>query len=145
MQDIDELVDIRIEMRNERESPEGINQALFRKNTYTYYRSHMADGSFVSWVAVEDGKIVSVSGMCFYKVPTTYSNMSGLVAYVMSVYTKPEYRRRGTAQALFDYLLAEAKSRGCAEITLNASSMGRPLYEKFGFTANSQAMKLHLQ
>lgn len=144
LQDIDELVAVRIEMRNECESPEGIDQTQFRENTYTYYRRHMANDNYVSWVAVENGRIISVSGICFYEVPPTYANLSGLVAYVMSVYTKPEYRRRGISQALFAELLKEAKQKGCTEITLGASDMGRPMYEKFGFTSAKDAMKLRL-
>lgn len=144
LQDINALVELRIEMRNERESPEGVDLVLFRENTRAYYHNRMADGSYVSWVAAKNGRIVAMSGMYFYEVPPTYSNINGMVAYVMSVYTKPEYRRQGIAQALFEHLLAQAKSKGCTEISLNASSMGRPMYEKYGFAIDNQAMKLHL-
>ncbi|SDO04281.1 GNAT family N-acetyltransferase [Acetanaerobacterium elongatum] len=144
LQDIDELVDIRIAMRNERENVKEIDIVQFRENTRAYFQTGMTDNSYISWVAVENSNIVSISGMCFYRIPPTYANITGLVAYVMSVYTKPEFRRRGIAQALFEHLLAEAENRGCTVITLNASPMGRSLYEKYGFTANNQAKKLHL-
>lgn len=30
-----------------------------------YYRRHMADGTFVSWLAADNGKIIGTSGMSF--------------------------------------------------------------------------------
>lgn len=51
----------------------------------------------------------------------------------MNMYTKPNYRNRGIATKLLQYLVAEAELRNCKKLTLNASQMGRPLYEKYGF------------
>jgi hypothetical protein len=30
-------------------------------------------------------------------------------------------------------MIDEAKAKGCTKVLLNATKMGRPLYEKFGF------------
>ena len=52
----------------------------------------------------------------------------------MNMYTVPEHRGKEIASKLLEYLMEEARDRGCTKVTLNASKMGRPLYEKRGFT-----------
>ena len=45
-----------------------------------------------------------------------------------------KYRKSGMASKLFELIVQEAESLGCTEVFLNATEMGRPIYEKFGFT-----------
>ena len=63
---------------------------------------------------------------------------TGKVTYISNMFTYPEYRKHGIATKLFALTVEEAKKQGCIKILLNATDMGRPLYEKFGFkdTAN---------
>lgn len=133
LEDLDKLIEIRIEMRNQRDDLINIDSEQFYVNTYEYYKRHISDESFILWIALDDDKIIATSGICFYSVPPTYSNMTGLVAYVMNMYTKPEYRLRGIAANLLEHLLEDAKLRKCEKVTLNTSKMGRHLYEKYGF------------
>lgn len=51
----------------------------------------------------------------------------------MNMYTRPEYRRQGIARRMLDILIKDAKARGVSFITLEATPMSRPLYEKAGF------------
>lgn len=132
--DLDELVEIRIEMRNDREPKIDQNRyEQFVANTYEYFRRHLDDGSYISWIAKDNDKIVATSGLSFYSVPPTYDNISGNVAYLINMYTHKEYRKRGIATKLLDHLVAESASKECMKITMNASDMGMPLYEKYGF------------
>lgn len=132
--DIEELIDFRIRMRNEREdSIDGVELDKFKENSYKYFQEHISDNSFISWVVEENGKIEAVSGISFYFVPPTYSNTSGEVAYIMNMYTNPCYRRKGIATKLLDLLVKEAEERKLTKVILNASDMGRHLYEKYGF------------
>ncbi|QKW18789.1 GNAT family N-acetyltransferase [Kitasatospora sp. NA04385] len=66
----------------------------------------------------------------------------GLYAHIHTVYTAPDFRRRGCArtavQALLDFLTAQ----GCGLITLNATDDGAPLYRALGFMPNGRAMRL---
>ena len=43
--------------------------------------------------------------------------------------TKPLYRRKGIAYKTLDMLVTEAKRKGITAISLEATDMGRPLYE----------------
>ena len=60
----------------------------------------------------------------------------------MNMYTRPEYRRQGIARRMLDILISDAKSRGIRFITLEATQMGKPLYEKAGFVPLKNEMIL---
>jgi GNAT superfamily N-acetyltransferase len=109
-----------------------------------FFRAAMPKDRFIAWIAEEDGKVIGTSGLCFYTLAPSHNNMSGGVAYIQNMYTLPEYRGRGIAKVLFDKVLTEAKERGYKKISLHATEMGRPIYEKFGFTGVNNEMALNL-
>ena len=59
----------------------------------------------------------------------TYNNPSGTKAYIMNMYTKPEYRRKGIAYKTLDMLIKDIKSKGISAISLESTEMGRPKLE----------------
>jgi len=109
-----------------------------------YFATALADDSFVAWLALDGEKLVATSGLTFSLVPPNYSNQSGKVAYIMNMYTLPDYRRQGIAAELLKRTIEEAKSRGYSKITLHATDMGRPLYKKFGFSDSDGDMVLRV-
>lgn len=44
-----------------------------------YYQKHLADGTFVSWLAVDGENIIGTSGMSFVEKPPYYSNPTGKI------------------------------------------------------------------
>lgn len=60
----------------------------------------------------------------------------------MNMYTNPGYRRLGVAMKTLELLVADAKEKGIKAISLEATDMGRPLYEKFGFVKMNGEMGL---
>lgn len=77
-----------------------------------------------------------------FQVMPTYHNPSGKKAYIMNMYTVPEYRRRGIAIKTLDMLIKDTKNKGITSISLEATDMGRPLYEKYGFIKMNDEMEL---
>lgn len=61
----------------------------------------------------------------------------------MNMYVAPEYRRRGIASRLLDLLIADSRERGIDFITLEATHMGRKLYDHYGFCQMSDEMQYH--
>lgn len=55
------------------------------------------------------------------------------LAWIGMVLTHPDHRGRGYARALMEHSIAFLRSRGIACIKLDATDMGKPLYEKLGF------------
>lgn len=106
-----------------------------------YYSRHMADGTFVSWLAFDGDKIVGTSGMSFVEKPPYFGCPSGRIGLLSSMYTNPDYRRKGIARELLDRVVKEAKEYGCGTIQITASDMGMKLYTAYGFTHNSNFMQ----
>ena len=109
-----------------------------------YYRRHLADGTFVSWLAVDGEKIVGTSGMSFVEKPPYFSCPTGRIGLLSSMYTDPGYRRRGIAKELLRLVTEEARNYGCGAVQITASDMGTLLYADFGFVKNSNFMQYKL-
>ena len=62
----------------------------------------------------------------------------------MNICTRPEYRRKGIAFHTLDLLVQDAREKGVAFISLEATESGRPLYEKYGFSDMKDEMELIL-
>ena len=84
-------------------------------------------------------------GVSFYQVMPTYHNPTGQKAYIMNLYTDPNYRRHGIATHTLRLLIDEAYERGVSHISLDSTEMGRPLYEKYGFVPMPNEMQLPCQ
>lgn len=108
----------------------------------TYYQNALKDDTHVAYLVCDDEKVVGAGGVSFFGVMPTFHNPTGQKAYIMNMYTNPEYRRQGIAYRTLDLLVKEAKSRGISAISLEATDMGRPLYEKYGFVKMNDEMEL---
>ena len=130
----DLLAGVRVDFLVEANNITGENEkAIMLKNNTQFLSRSLADGSFVSWIAIEFDKIVATSGVSFYTLPPNKSSPDGRVAYISNMFTYPKYRNRGIASKLFALTVEEAKQHGCIKILLNATEMGRPIYKEFGF------------
>ncbi len=67
----------------------------------------------------------------------------GELPYVMNVYTVPEARGHGVATGLVEEILQWSRARGFPRVVLNASDMGRGVYERLGFEGGTE-MRLQL-
>ena len=134
-----------IEIRMGQLREEGAKEAFdLRPNLMDYYKRHMADGTFVSWLAVDsdaDGKIIGTSGMSFVEKPPYFSCPSGRIGLLSSMFTDPNYRRHGIARELLGRVVADAKAYGCGCVQITASDMGVLLYTNFGFVKNGNFMQ----
>lgn len=143
IEDIDDLIKLRITFIKEiMNIDHDHDDQLVGEALKDYFNKTLKDNNFISWLAIEDDKIVGTSGLSFYTLPPSYKNVTGNVAYIMNMYTIPSYRGRGIATYLFEKIVLEAKSRGFKKICLHATEMGKPLYTKFGFKETSGEMEL---
>ena len=89
-----------------------------------FYHRHMADGTFVSWLALDGDKIIGTSGMSFVEKPPYFSCPTGRLGLLSSMFTNPNYRRMGIAKELLHRVVEEARSYGCGAVWITASNMG---------------------
>lgn len=135
-------LDIFIEMRINQLREEGAKEDIdLRPALRDYYEHHMADGTFVSWIAVDGEKIIGTSGMSFVEKPPYFGCPSGKMGLLSSMFTNPQYRRMGIAKELLHRVVEEAKKYGCGTIQITASDMGVKLYEAYGFVHNGNFMQ----
>ena len=109
-----------------------------------FYHRHMADGTFVSWLAIDGDKIIGTSGMSFVEKPPYFACPSGKLGLLSSMYTDPGYRRMGIAKELLGRVVEEARAYGCGAVQITASDMGVKLYTAFGFNHNGNFMTYSL-
>ena len=134
-----------IEMRINQLREEGATEDIdLRPALKDYYNRHMADGTFVSWLAMDGNKIVGTSGMSFVEKPPYFGCPSGKMGLLSSMFTDPDYRRMGIAKELLTRVVNEAKAYGCGTVQITASDMGVHLYADFGFVKNGNFMQYKL-
>lgn len=113
---------------------------IFKQANLEYFSKALYDNTFISWIALDNEEIIATSGLSFSVVPPFFPVTDGRVAYIMNMYTVPMYRNLGIGAELFKRIVDEAKQLGYRKITLNATEMGRPLYERYGFKETHTAM-----
>ncbi|MCR5613321.1 GNAT family N-acetyltransferase [Treponema sp.] len=79
------------------------------------------------------GKIVSTAILNIIEKPANTSYIHGRVGEVNSVYTIPEYRRRGYALQIIKNLVQYSIENQIDRVDLKATKMGAPVYLKAGF------------
>lgn len=139
--ELDTFIDIRIRQLREEGATEEIDLKPALKD---YYNRHMADGTFVSWIALDGDKIIGTSGMSFVEKPPYFGCLNGKIGLLSSMYTSDEYRRRGIAKELLTRVVKEAEGYGCGAVQITASDMGVLLYTDFGFRKNGNFMQYNL-
>ena len=137
--DLDTFIRMRIAQLREEGAKEDID---LRPALMDYYGRHLADGTFVSWLALDGDVIVGTSGMSFVEKPPYFGCPNGKIGLLSSMYTDPAYRRRGIARELLRRITEEARAFGCGAVQITASDMGVLLYTDFGFQKNPNFMQL---
>ena len=120
--DVDTFISMRIKQLREEGATEDIDLIPALKD---YYDRHMANGTFVSWLAVDGDKIVGTSGMSFVEKPPYFSCPTGRIG-------------------LLSRVVEEAEKYGCGCVQITASDMGVLLYTDFGFVKNGNFMQYKL-
>lgn len=136
--ELDTFIEMRICQLREEGAKENID---LKPALMDYYDRHMADGTFVSWLAVDGDKIVGTSGMSFVEKPPYFSCPNGKIGLLSSMFTAHDYRRQGIAKELLTRIVNEAKEYGCGSVQITASDMGVLLYTDFGFVKNGNFMQ----
>lgn len=143
IEDIDELVRTRIiVLRAANKLSDDIDMSVVEKESYSYYKRALETGEHAAYLVYDNGIFIGAGGVSFYQVMPTYHNPSGKKAYIMNMYTAPEYRRQGIAFHTLNLLVEEAKEQGVSQIALEATDMGQPLYEQYGFVKMKDEMEL---
>ncbi len=144
--DIQQIVELRIKFLKEVriDAPtDGLDE--YREVMSNYLKKEMSSGNFIAWLAITNNEIIATSGLITIQRQPQLWNMSGQEVYIMNMYTKPEWRRKGIGTAILEKLIDEARNRGVEAIKLHATPMGKALYEKRGFKMAHPEMYLYIE
>ncbi|MCJ8313528.1 MAG: GNAT family N-acetyltransferase [Saccharospirillaceae bacterium] len=143
VQDITDLIDLRIQQLKDEGYPETNN---IRADLNEYFLNHISNNatnnSLICWVGTYNNRIIATAGLCIYQLPPSFSNPSGKIAYLTNIYTADEYRKNGIASYLIETLLNEAKTRNFLGVRLHASELGQSVYKKLGFNETNGYMDI---
>ena len=139
--ELDTFIEMRINQLREEGAKENID---LRPALKDYYNRHIREGTFVSWLAVDGDKIIGTSGMSFVEKPPYFGCPNGKIGLLSSMFTNPDYRRKGIAKELLRRVVEEARKYGCGTIQITASDMGVKLYTAYGFVRNGNFMQYKL-
>lgn len=133
--DADTLARLRVEfVRIVKDS--GIpDEAEYERALSRYFRRGLLRLTLVAWLCFDGGDAVASMALRIDR---------GARGYVMSVYTRPSFRRRGIATRLLALLIEEARGRKLERLSLHPTIDGLPLYLRFGFTPFRTMMILRL-
>ena len=143
VEDIELLVRTRIiVLRTVNNMADDADMSEVEERSREYYMRCFDEDIHAAYLVLDGDRFVGAGGISFYEVMPTGHNPSGRKAYLMNIYTDPSYRRRGIAMHVLDLLVGEALDRGIEDISLEATPMGRPLYEKYGFEGSPSEMHI---
>ena len=105
-------------------------------------RDYFLNGDHATVLAIDGTEVIGCASMSFMRIMPTFSHPTGRRAHLMNVYTRSAYRRQGIARRMVEMLIEETWKKGATEISLDATVMGRPLYESLGFVSSTECMVL---
>ncbi|MFX0150114.1 MAG: GNAT family N-acetyltransferase [Candidatus Hodarchaeota archaeon] len=134
LKDLKALIKYRIDLFQEMGHINDLpTEKAFKKTLERYFTEAISKNEFISWVAEFNSNIIASSGLVILKKPPTPKNPSGREAYIMNMYTKPQWRRRGIATMLLEEIFSFLQDIKIKKMSLHATEIGKGVYEKMGF------------
>ena len=143
MEDIELLVKWRMQVLHEVFCiPQNQLTDGLEKENRCYYQKSLPTGEHIACFACLDDKVIGCGGVCLYQEMPSPDNPTGKCAYLMNIYTRPQFRKQGVGKAIVEWLVGQAAQLGISKIYLEASQAGKRLYMRLGFVPMQGMMKL---
>ena len=105
-----------------------------------YYQRTLPTWNHIACFAYAGQEVVGCGSVCIYPEMPSPDNPSGQCAYLMNIFTLPDFRGQGIGKEIVRWLIEQAERRGITKIYLETSESGRPLYTQLGFSDMSGYM-----
>jgi len=129
--DIDSLVSLRAEFIGLNKSHEAFEKVY--ENIKQYFEAKISTKECFTILAEDKNSIIGTGIVFFYDSVPSLSNISGKNAYITSMYVKEEYRRMKIGSTILEKLIEISKANNAQFIMLNATEIGRKLYNQYEF------------
>jgi GNAT superfamily N-acetyltransferase len=104
--------------------------------------AELPSGSCKSWLMESGNQLLASGAISIVSFVPSPVDLSSRVAYLHSVYTEPGLRGRNLASRIVECALSYCKTNGIKRVILDASEAGRPIYERIGFSASTNSMRI---
>ena len=119
---------------------------LLAEATARYLAEEIPAGSYVAWLVTpreRPNTVVAGGGLQLRHIAPRPDEGGHLLkpgpqGLVVNIYTEKEWRRAGLGELVMKTIIEWSRANGVVSLVLHASSMGRPLYEKLGFTSTNE-------
>jgi GNAT superfamily N-acetyltransferase len=137
--DVDVIVRHRVRMFMEMGELEPGDAPAVESATRARLAVELVSGQYVAWLVEAGSDVVAGAGVLLHQYYPNAENPRGRpTAYILNVYTEPEHRRHGLAQKLVEEILVWCRENDFPRASLHASSDGRGVYERLGFTSSNE-------
>jgi GNAT superfamily N-acetyltransferase len=145
LQDVAEIVRQRRRMYEDMGESDAAALDAMQVSTSAFLETALPSSLFRGWLAeTRAGRVIAGGGMMIVPWLSRPADPEPRRAWILNVYTYPEYRRRGIARQLMQTMIEWCRRAGFQSVALHASDDGRPLYESLGFK-QTEEMKLTLR
>jgi GNAT superfamily N-acetyltransferase len=96
--------------------------------------------SHVAFVARSSGRAIGMAWLALLERVPAPDRMQRLNGDLQSCYVLREFRGGGVGSRLVGAVLLEARRRGCEHVTVHASRLSVPMYERSGFEHNPELL-----
>ena len=142
--DLELLIKTRIEvLRAANNLDDSIDMSTVERESRLYYENALTNDLHTAYLVFDENDFVGAGGISYYTVMPTFHTPTGRKAYIMNMYTRPDHRRMGIATRTLELLIQDAQKRGITSISLEATDLGRKLYESYIFSVGFKFTELH--
>ena len=131
--DIETLVRLRRDFNDEWHPHTDEEQTFFAAQFRAYLKRGLDAGEFVGVLGFIGSELASGAFLLIDDYPANCEIRHGRLGTLINVYTYPAYRRHGYGQQVTTAAIAKGRELGLDVIDLNATEMGRGVYEQVGF------------
>ncbi|HEY0263381.1 MAG TPA: GNAT family N-acetyltransferase [Granulicella sp.] len=110
-----------------------------------WVRPLLENGTYIGWMVHPLGEpehVVAGAGLWVMEFPPHFLDLTPRRAYLLNFYVEPEARGQKLAERLLALAVEEAGRLGIRVVSLHASWMGKPIYEKNGFEASTEMLRI---
>jgi len=132
--DVEVLVRQRHMMFEEMRHPSKEEHRVGDETYRSWARAKLRSGELLGLLVMSpDGRVVAGGCVWLREVQPAPGRTSGVMPYLMSMYTEPEFRRRGLATLVVGKAMDWARMGGYDRMTLHASEPGKEVYSRLGW------------
>ena len=117
-------------------SPVDLNEENLRKIHLKRCQPHI-----LTYIAVENEKIIGTATLI---IEQKFIHGGGKVGHIEDVAVQKDCQLKGVGKNLIEFLVEQAKSKGCYKVILDCNDENVGFYEKCGFYKNGNCMRKNI-